>query len=305
MDDKIPYAKPYLDYPEQLQQLKDRGLNIENDDKALHLLSKVSYYRLSGYWHPLLEDPENHRFKQGATFEVAFKLYCFDKDLRKLFLSEIEKIEVAIRCQMIHVLSESFGPFWFEKEDLFPNKEAANKPTTHEIILNVINKEFERCDEQFIEAFKLKYANERPPCWMLLEIMSFGTLSMLYKSLKPGKSKRLIANNFGLDDTSFESWLHCLVYVRNICAHHSRLWNRSFSIRPAKVLNPDKLWLESNTVSNKRIFYFASMLVYLLNIINPKHRFKEKFLQLITSNTNLDYNRMGFCDDWENEPLWQ
>ena len=79
---KAPYSKVALTYSDQLQQLKKRGLTFENEAKALHLLENVSYYRLSGYWYPILADKKNHAFKQGATFNTAFKLYCFDRELR-------------------------------------------------------------------------------------------------------------------------------------------------------------------------------------------------------------------------------
>src|SRR5699024_4670330 len=100
------YNKPSLTYSELIQQLKDRGLAIINDEKTLHLLENVSYYRLSGYWYPLLQDKENHVFKPGSTFETAFKLYCFDRELRLMIMREIEKIEVAVRSQMNHLLAD-------------------------------------------------------------------------------------------------------------------------------------------------------------------------------------------------------
>ncbi|MCB0511776.1 MAG: Abi family protein, partial [Bacteroidetes bacterium] len=106
---KTPFNKPALTYFQQLQQLKDRGLAIDNEEKTLHLLETISYYRLSGYWYPLLADKENHVFKQGANFDTAFKLYCFDSKLRKLIVCELEKIEIAIRAKMIYILAHKFG----------------------------------------------------------------------------------------------------------------------------------------------------------------------------------------------------
>ena len=272
---------------------------IEDEDKALHLLGKISYYRMSGYWYPLYRADVEHQFKEGASFNVAFDWYCFDKNLRKLISCELEKIEIAIRASIIHILSGYFGPFWVEDPLLFPKQEGFA-----EIHGNVV-KEYGRCDEKFIESFKNKYSNLLPPGWMLMEITSFGTLSTMYKYLKPGKSKIEIAESFGLDTTTFESWLHTMVYVRNICAHHNRLWNRVLSIRPIKLLKPQKQWLVNKDTSNSRIFYFASIIVYLLNTVNPNHQFKAKFLELIRSQQNLDYNRMGFPDGWQDEPLWR
>src|ERR1051325_7182906 len=111
---KAPYNKPAFTYEQQLQQLRLRGLNALNDAKTLHLLEVISYYRLSGYWYPLLADKQQHTFKQDANFETAFKLYCFDKELRKLVLTELEKIEIGIRAKMVYILSHQHGPFWFQ-----------------------------------------------------------------------------------------------------------------------------------------------------------------------------------------------
>jgi abortive infection bacteriophage resistance protein len=87
--DKPFFDKPPLTYDVQIQLLKSRGLSIQNEDKALHILQVISYYRLSGYWYPLLEDKENHKFKKNAEFETAFNLYKFDREFRLLFLNFI------------------------------------------------------------------------------------------------------------------------------------------------------------------------------------------------------------------------
>ena len=47
----MPNPKPWLSFEDQLTQLKDRGLAITNDAKALEYLGRVGYYRLSGYWY--------------------------------------------------------------------------------------------------------------------------------------------------------------------------------------------------------------------------------------------------------------
>jgi abortive infection bacteriophage resistance protein len=102
---RVPYVKPALSLTDQLTQLKKRGLKVEDEGRALHLLESISYYRLSGYWYPMLEMPkENHVFKPNSSFDSAFKIYCFDKELRKIILTEIEKIEIAVRSKMIYIL---------------------------------------------------------------------------------------------------------------------------------------------------------------------------------------------------------
>jgi abortive infection bacteriophage resistance protein len=296
---KIPYTKPFLSYDAQLKQLKSRGLIIENETKALHLLEVVSYYRLSGYWYPLLSDKANHTFKPTATFDTAFKLYCFDRELRRMVLSELEKIEVAIRARATYILSEVHGSFWFQKPELF------NDPVKHAQSLANIGTEFARSDEEFIAAFRNKYSDPLPPSWMVMEITSFGSLSMLYSNLKPGKEKRDIAHYFGLADTVLKTWLHSIVYLRNVCAHHTRLWNRAMSIRPQMPKTPYKQWLKNTSISNHRTYFILSMINYLLQTVNPHNTFKNRLVALLNKYPNVDVKAMGFPQDWQQEVLWQ
>lgn len=296
---KVPYAKISLTYSDQLKQLKSRGLKFESDEKAIFLLENISYYRLSGYWYPLLADKKNHKFKPDATFNTAFKLYCFDRELRQLVLAELEKIEVAIRSKMTYVLSHKHGPFWFQQPALFSN------PVSHANALSKIGEEFKRSDEDFIVAFRSKYSDPLPPSWMTTEITSFGALSMLYKNLKPGREKRDIANHFGLSDSVFETWVHSIVYLRNVCAHHTRLWNRAMSIRPQIPRSPHKPWLQQPITTNNRTYFILSMINYLLQTVNPKNTFRVRFKSLLAKYSNVDVKALGFPLNWETEILWK
>lgn len=296
---KQVYSKQALTYVEQLQQLKDRGLAVENDQKALFLLENVSYYRLSGYWYPLLADKQNHIFKPTATFNTAFNIYCFDKELRKLVLSELEKIEVAVRAKMIYVLSHKHGSFWFQNPIIFKS------PTEHARTITAIEKEFKRSDEEFIRAFKNKYIEPLPPSWMILEITSFGSLSRLYQNLLPSKEKREIAHHFGLADTVFETWLHSIVYLRNVCAHHTRLWNRIMQITPQNPRKPHFDWIITPNITNNRTYFMLCMIKYLLQTVHPNNTLKEKILALSNKYTNISFSAMSFSNNWQNEPLWK
>ena len=296
---KTPYTKAFLSYSDQVNLLISRGLRLENKNKVLHLLENISYYRLSGYWYPLLADKDKHIFKLGANFETAFNLYKFDKELRRLIVIELEKIEIAVRSKIVHLLSATYGPFWIENASLFVN------PKKHNTTITKINDEFSRSDEEFIASFKSKYSNPLPPAFMTMEISSFGTLSLLYSNLKPGFKKREIASHFGLSDTVFSSWLHSIVYIRNICAHHARLWNRLMSIQPLSPRNPKNPWLTNFQINNKRVYYLLSIIVYLLDTINPNHTFRQKIENLFLKYPNVDVRAMGFPLDWKSETLWK
>lgn len=300
---KIPYAKSALSYTDQLQQLKDRGLLIEDDSKALHILENISYYRLSGYWHPLLSSPKSeHTFNPNSSFTNVFKLYCFDRELRKLILGELEKIEIAVRAKMIYLFWHSHGSFWYNDKNLFKD---TDKFSTS---IYKLKEEKKRSDEEFIKSFYRKYSDQMPPSCMILEISSFGQLSNLYSNIKPNRSKRAVANYFGLDDNTFASWLHSFCYIRNICAHHSRLWNKEMRISPTIPTSPINKFLISKSTNglpiNNKVYFILSMIVYLLDIINPKSTFKFRLKELLKAYPNVDVTAMGFPTNWEQESLW-
>ncbi|MHA4739170.1 Abi family protein [Dyadobacter sp. MSC1_007] len=297
---KTHYTKQALSFDQQLKLLIQRGLIIENPDKTLHLLESVSYYRLSAYWHPFLADKQNHLFKAGSKFENIFSLYCFDRELRSLIISEVEKIEIAVRAKMIYVLSRKFGPFGYQNPSLYKDHQKFRVQ-----LMSKLMDEYKRSDEEFIKAFKTRYIELLPPSWMAMEIISFGTLSKLFSGLKPGKEKREIAGHFGLTDTVFGNWLHCLVYLRNICAHHSRLWNRVLSIRPQIPLSPRRPYIVNTNVSSDRTYYVLCMIRYLLQSVNPNSGFVGKLKQLLNKYPSANLQAMGFPLSWQNESFWQ
>ena len=298
---KKVYDEPFLSYEEQISLLKERGLFFKDEALALDLLKRVSYYRLSSYWYPFLEDTQNKIFRKNTDFDTVFELYEFDAGLRRIIMAELGNIEVAVRSKMVHTLSSSNGSFWLEKKDLFFGSEEYVKTISK--IIGEIN----RNNESFIVSFKQEFSNEIPPAFMVMETTSFGTLSRLYKNLKLPKDKQEIARFFGLSGKVFGSWLHSLSYVRNICAHHARLWNRLLRIPPKDYESNQgtskEIWL-SNSQNRERIYIILSIIVYLLNAINPKHSFKQELKKLFHKYTNINKTAMGFPEDWEKEALW-
>jgi abortive infection bacteriophage resistance protein len=295
---KISYTKPFLSYQAQLALLKSRGMQFADEVEALRSLANVSYYRLSGYWYPLLSDKENHIFKPGITFESAYSLYRFDQELRRLILTELERIEISVRAKITHELSTRYGSFWLGDLSLFADT------TQHVGTSTKIEEELSRSDEEFITSFQTKYINPLPPSYITLEIVSFGILSRLYGNLKSGTDKRAISAAFGLTDKVFVSWLHSFVRVRNICAHHGRLWNRQLHIRPLVPRKPFNTWLTDKDVSNNRMYFVLSMILYVLNTIDPSHDFKQNLSSLFQRYPNVDSRAMGFPVLWQTEPLW-
>lgn len=296
---RVPYPKTIKTFDQQIAILKSRGLCFNDEARAKQLLQNISYYRMSGYWYPLLSDKQNHIFKAGATFEQAYSIYKFDARLRTLILSEISKIEVAVRTQIAYIMSHAHGGQWFTDSSLFKN------PAKHAKTLSKIDEEYSRSDEDFVTAFKAKYSDHFPPSWITLEITSLGTLSLLYSNLKDGQCKRDIANYFGVADTVMVSWLHAITYIRNICAHHSRLWNKILGIRPTVPRRTHNPFVQIPASTNRKVYFILCMITYLLDIINPSNTLRDRLRDLFIEYPNIDLAAMGFPSNWQNEPLWR
>ena len=299
MMNRVPYIKQIQTFASQISILKQRGLLISNEHDAEEWLRKVSYYRMSGYWYPLLADRQNHIFKPGSTFEQAKMLYEFDSQLRRIVLSTIERIEIAVRTQMAYIMSHAHGGYWFSDASLFANQ------SQHAKTLASIQDEFQRSDEQFVRSFKRKYNDPLPPSWITLEITSFGTMSILYQNLKPGRPKRDVAAAFGVSDTVFVSWLHTLVYVRNICAHHARLWNRTLGVRPLMPRHPRNTFIAQPASGTQRTYFVLAIIRYWLNIIEPSNTLTQKLTQLFSLYPSVHPDALWFPQDWQQDSLWR
>jgi abortive infection bacteriophage resistance protein len=313
------YKKKPISEFDQIKTLIRRGLSIEDEENAKHQLQEISYYRLSAYSIPYQQVKD--QFDDGVTFQKIINTYHFDKELRLLVFDCIEKIEISIRTQLINKLSLKYmDSHWQDNKSLFkPAKYNGRTDLTIDIYNNtqkIINKHLTaKHPEVFIKHYITSYNSPKnPPCWMSLELLTIGELSRLYTALKHNEDKQEVASFFHLHHKVFTSWLHTLVYARNLCAHHSRIWNREFAIKPDALLKPQKAWLGSafNTVNNRSL-YFISILKYLLNSINPKNQLKEKFTLLLAKYPEIPIKYMGIPSigedkleliDWAKEPLW-
>lgn len=310
------YNKPHLSYNKQIDLLKSRGLLIPDDSIAIQFLKEISYYRLSAYGLPYQKTKDT--FNIGTTFNDLISLYLFDRELRLLMFNTIERVEIAIRAQIIYQLSFKYGSHWQDNPAIF------NPPFTHTNgkVLYVYSDTqsiiYEHCTakhpEVFIKHYKNTYTNPAsPPSWMAIELLTIGQLSRLYKALQNNIDKKEIADYFGLHQTVFISWLHSLTYARNICAHHSRLWNREFAIKPEILLKPKRPWTTINfTGNNQRCFYFLCTLKYMLGVGQNGNEFSLNLTQLIAKYPSVPIRFLGIPSttggkiiDWESEPLWK
>lgn len=296
--------KPARTIAEQMQLLKDRGMHIRNEAKATHFLINISYYRLKGYWWDMQVDRAAHNFRDDAYFEDVVERYNFDRHLRLILFDAIERIEISLRTKMIYFLSLSYGPYWYLDYSLFQDTE---KLTDH---IKQLKREFKYSQEIFIKDHKRRFPNFNAESWKIMEIASMGTLSKYYKNLNhqlPEKST--IAKEMGLNlHKELSSWLEAIVYVRNIIAHHARLWSRNMVKRPIDNLNnPIGDWFDVPLidVQKKKPFLIISSMIYLCNKVTPEHNIKVKILDLFNRYPEVPIYKLGFLNNWETQPLWK
>ena len=296
------YTKQALDYLQILQQLKDRGLLFHDDLTAVKELSIISYFRIANYLRYFEVRNSHHNYLPNSYFEDALYIYYFDKQLRGLLFTAIQSIEVALRSKVIHHVALAHGPFWFSDPSLCID---VKKFTDN---LNTIKNEVKRSKEEFIQEHFQKYSSpDVPPVWKTLEVTSLGTLSKLYCNLNDNNVKKRIAREFNLPQHEvLESWIRCVVLLRNCLAHHGRIWNRRFPQIPRLAsLRLRGAWVDCTYIRPVKLYALLCCLAYMQDSIHPDNDFKILLKDLLNENSKINLHAMGFPQGWENEPLWQ
>lgn len=294
------YDKSALEYDEILSMLKERGLVILNDNRAVDCLRTVSYFRLANYFRPMEEDKKTHGFKTGSFFESAIDLYEFDQELRSILFDATQNIEIALRSKMIHLISLKYGAFWFADASLFYDVEIFESCMQH------LRHEVERSREDFIIEHLKRYSEpDIPPVWKTLEVATFGTLSKLLCNFKDSSMKKRIAREFDLPQHKvLENWIKCMVTLRNHIAHHSRIWNRNFPNIPQTNVSLKGAWLSQSIQHSHKLYSYLCCIQYMLNSINDANDFPQNLSTLFDKYPNSDLQAMGIPQDWKTEELW-
>lgn len=297
------FTKPALSLNDQIALLERRNMAVPDHARAAHYLRHISYYRLRAYWLPY-EMPAaaegGHAFTPGTAFDDALSLYIFDRRLRLHVLDAIERIEVSLRAAWAHHLAMTYGPHGYLDPSLY-DREHYNKA------IIALRQEIERSRDTFMIHYRQKYDEpELPPVWMTAEIISLGQLSKWLGNLKHRADRRAIARPYGLDERVLRSFAHHMTHVRNICAHHGRLWNRQFTVTATLPRYPADLAQVLNTseATSRRLYNTLAMIVWLLRIIAPGSAWKEGLLDLLAACPQANLAAMGFPRNWRAMQAW-
>jgi len=269
---RVHFAKHWSDIQTQISVLTSRGLIIADPVKATEFLAYINYYRFTGYCLRFQQMPNVsgvRTFSAGVNFEDVVDLCTIDRDLRDVFSQGLELVEISARAAIAdefgkaydalgHLDATNFAPAFSR----LPHGAVPTDPTPFDRWRDKLRSEVRRSRELFVTHFQRTYL-EYPdlPIWMSCEIASFGSISKLYENMKRPE-QRAISNRYGLQPGDLDSWLHSFVYLRNVCAHHARLWDKSLSITPS--VPPGHRWDAVRQAPNNSLYVAAMTLNWML-----------------------------------------
>lgn len=309
----IKPIKLWKSYSDQLGLLEQRGLHIGDHSKALDYLERIGYYRLSGYWYPFRQtDPATNKkldqFIEGSSFEQAVQLYIFDKKLRLLTLDAIERIEMAVRVDIAYCLGKLHPLAHLQASSFHGNfsaRQARDKTqTAHQIWVDKYQECIRRNTKTAFVKHHAQEYNGQLPVWVAIELWDFGMMSTLFSGMQK-KHKDQIAQKYGVaDGENFAKWLRSLNHIRNISAHHSRLWNANIVDRSDVPVDLVKFHL-----NNAKPFLYLCLMKQLLDVICPNSswgsRIKRLFAEFSLQNhPSISIRDTGCVADWEKWELW-
>ena len=315
--------KPWKSIDEQLTLLQQRGMQIDNPSAAKSYLERLGYYRLSGYWYPFREmdlsfpsktssaTQRSNRFIKGSHFADVVMLYVFDKKLRLLALDALERIEMAVRVDIAHLLGR-MDPYAHENpkrlhghfSKQIQKRGPAKGRTDHALWLDKYRSHLWRSRrEPFVSHYQSNY--KKLPIWVAVEVWDFGMMSKLYAGMKIA-DRDLIAAKYGAPDGNvFISWLRSFNFIRNVSAHHSRLWN--INVLERSPLPSDAPYWQ--TLNNARPFFYFCLMQRMLQVICPGSSWYQRLSDLTAKFPDSDSGAIkledfGVTQDWKTWSLW-
>ncbi|MCE8018753.1 Abi family protein [Halomonas sp. MCCC 1A11036] len=320
----MAYDRPWKSFEEQAALLQSRGMEVADEAAALEYLERVGYYRLSAYWYPFrVFEMMNHdrhgrpttqatdRFVPGSQFVDSVRLYLFDKALRLRLTDALERIEIALRVDIAHLLGERDAFAHLHRDTFHPSfarKKFGRDPRDSFEKWQVRCLDMERrSKEDFVKHYRQKHG-PRLPIWVAVETWDFGTLSQLLAMMKVPDQRR-IANKYGVPEWEvFQSWLRSLNYLRNVCAHHSRLWNRNVIDQPKLPELGTLPWCDDFHDQPQLIarpFLLLSIARHMTKVICPDTGWHLRLQKHLTAFPVLHAQRQLSLEDMGAPPGWE
>jgi abortive infection bacteriophage resistance protein len=220
-----------------------------------------------------------------------------------LVLDAVERIEVAVRSRLAHLHAQKHGPFGYA---LDPSALPSFNWSRWVDFCASVKRETERSKDGFVLHFEAKYGDHHGclPVWAMVELMSFGSMLSFQRGCH-SEIRRDLVKPFGVHDTVFDSWLLTLNTVRNICAHHGRLWNREIGTAPMiprKTKHPE--WHTPSPFPANRLFSVLTLCKWCVDRVAPQSGWAARLRNLLDEFPMIPRLDMGFPEGWSQSPIW-
>ncbi|MFC8046447.1 Abi family protein [Nocardia sp. NPDC057353] len=236
--------KPALTLEKQMELLASRGLTWSDPSQVRQFLHDHSYYRFSGYLRYFQRNPGrgDNLFRPGSSFEAVRRIYVFDDELRRWLFDGLCILEVTFRARFAYALALGLAtPEAYLNASTYSSGKSDNEPLE---LLERIKRDLDQSREPYI--VKFNRSGESVPVWAALEVCSFGTVSKMFELISDPDLVKPVAKSLGLPFTIAAGTLQSLSVLRNICAHHGRIWNRVATVAmPVKAnlkTEPDRVY---------------------------------------------------------------
>ena len=306
--------KPATTISEQIKTLRERGMQVD-EQLAWQWLSNVSYYRLSAYWYPAKKIGSRgealEEFRDGTSFDDVVALYEADRKLRTLVFDAIERIETTMRTRIGESLCADDPLFYLNPKNFRAEFE-------HKGWLQTAQKRVERVGRrnESIQHYRDCY-DSRFPFWVLAEVLDFSDVSRLYDGMRVSDQRRIAESLEIKIDLSALSrgtkeklkkqsplarWLEQFAIIRNTCAHHGRLWNKSFTPAPTSALKSQTKFSALPARQSERIFGAIVVMSHLLRVTSPGTTWPDKVSRLLVEeflqNPLVRTPSLGIPQEW-------
>lgn len=282
-DDNTNIVKVPKTYEEQVEIMNNHGIEIYDPVFCKRILSEVNYYRIMAYALPFKE-------KDGTYHDISFtriyRLYEFDRKLRKVLLSSLEEIEIFLRTNFAYYHAHKYGSLGYEDASIY------NKHHDHNSFINHFNQEISIHSKFAFVKHHQEHYNGKFPIWVAVELFTFGMLSKFYFDMTTEDQKKLALKLYNENYKNLKSWLRCCTDIRNICAHYGRLYYRIFTAIPAKICSDE----------NQQRSLWACILT-IKKLYPNSDKWKSEIVPAITNlleeyHGDICLNHIGFPENW-------
>lgn len=285
--------KSWINIGAQVQKHLDRGLDlagVSSSQFAMFLYSS-NYYRVSGYARCLYV-PGTNAYAKGTTAAQLMDIYDLDRAVRNLVLDGVGVVEPTLRSRVAYHVAEIIGGGdGYLHENFYVPSDA--QPTSDANALRrwdaeVRNRDkvlesfhsLQSRDEIFIAHHVLK--GDAVPFWAAIEVISIGTFSRFLRAVRDKSVLVPVTKSLGLeDDRKLLQAVQNIAFLRNIAAHHGRVWNRKLD---GHVTLPEvALRVKRQYLSPKTPAAALTLLAGMVDQIEKSNAYSSQLLDLVHS----------------------